>query len=95
MNGLTEGRIVHYVLQNGVHRPAIVVKVWRYSEPVQNESDEVVYTIPENGCSNLQVFTDSDPERKYNDQLDPVTWCTSVLFSETKEPHTWHWIEQA
>lgn len=26
--GLTEGRIVHYVLENGEIAPAIIVKVW-------------------------------------------------------------------
>lgn len=39
---LTIGRIVHYVMPNGVHRPAIVVQVWD----------------PANGRANLQVFTD-------------------------------------
>ena len=42
MNGLTEGRIVHYVMPNGVHRPAIVVHVWDRSK----------------GTANLTVFTD-------------------------------------
>jgi len=42
MEGLTEGRIVHFVLENGQHRPAIVVKVWNKST----------------GYVNLQVFTD-------------------------------------
>lgn len=42
MEGLTEGRIVHFVLENGEHRPAIVVKVWDKST----------------GYVNLQVFTD-------------------------------------
>jgi hypothetical protein len=28
MEGLTEGRIVHYVLSQENHRPAIIVKVW-------------------------------------------------------------------
>ncbi len=42
IEGLTEGRIVHYVTDMGKHRPAIIVQVWdRWS-----------------GCSNLQVFTD-------------------------------------
>lgn len=108
MEGLTEGRIVHYVLPDGQHRPAIIVKVWRVpdyksgevslpsleemekSNPVNsNESP------PLNGCSNLQVFMDSDEEAKYNDKMLPVSWRTSVLYSEGKEPGTWHWIEKA
>lgn len=53
MEGLTEGRMVHFVLPDGnntgEHRPAIVVKVWG------NGLDN----LPENGYSNLQVLTDS------------------------------------
>lgn len=44
MDGLTEGRIVHYVMPNGNHRPAIVVKVWR------------IPTSP--GMCNMMVFAD-------------------------------------
>lgn len=43
MEGLTEGRIVHYVIADGEHRPAIVVKVWS----------------KESGVCNLVQFTDS------------------------------------
>lgn len=46
MEGLTEGRIVHYVLEGGrnagQHRPAIIVKVWGQ----------------DNGCCNLTMFPD-------------------------------------
>ncbi len=35
MEGLTEGRIVHYVLSNGQHRAAIVVRVF---EPYGKEA---------------------------------------------------------
>jgi hypothetical protein len=41
--GLAEGRIVHFVLQDGQHRPAIVVRLW----------DKAA------GTTNLQVFTDA------------------------------------
>ena len=88
MDGLIEGRIVHFVLADGrspgEHRPAIVVKVWRNTDN----------TPPANGCSNLQVFTDSNPEGKYNDELPPIMWATSILHDEdTKAPHSWHWPE--
>ena len=89
MEGLTEGRIVHYVIESGSgqvhHRPAIVVHVWR--EPDGK--------APSNGCCQLQVFTDSDENGKYNDALPPVMWKTSVLFDESGAPGTWHWIEKA
>lgn len=93
MNGLTEGRIVHYVLPNGEHRPAIVVKVWRVL--VGDPNVLLHEEPPENGCCNLQVFMDADAEGKYNDQMLPVSWRTSVLHSDNKEPETWHWIEPA
>ena len=48
LEGLTEGRICHFVLENGAHRPAIIVRVWRQG----NEHP------PENGYSNLVVFMD-------------------------------------
>ncbi len=38
------GRIVHYVLPSGEHRPAIIVKVW--------------HDTPDPGTSNLHVFLD-------------------------------------
>jgi hypothetical protein len=63
MNGLIEGRIVHYVLPTGEHRPAIVVQVWRTFEQVDPNLDpgltqELRLVPPASGCSNLQVFTD-------------------------------------
>jgi len=95
MEGLTEGRIVHYVLDSGEHRPAIVVKVWRYPDPDVVDQDGAALLNPRNGCSNLQVFTDSDAGAKFNDALPPVMWATSRVYSENKEPGTWHWIEKA
>ena len=85
MEGLTEGRIVHYVMLNGQHRPAIVVKVWRNQDG----------TPTKDGYSNRQVFTDSDAEGKYNDGCPPVMWATSVPYSEEPRAGTWHWIEKA
>jgi hypothetical protein len=28
MEGLTEGRIVHFITDDGIHRPAVVTHVW-------------------------------------------------------------------
>lgn len=90
MNGITEGRIVHYVLPNGEHRPAIMVKTdlgdWGYpSDTVQ-----------------LQVFLDGTNDQIDNKSIRPedatrgLMWATSVVHDEeTKEPYTWHWIERA
>ncbi len=38
------------------------------------------------GNCNLQVFTDGG-----NDSGENVAWRTSVVFSETPTPGTWHW----
>lgn len=86
MEGLTEGRIVHYVLPDGTsrgeHRPAIVVKVWR----------DISQYVTE-GRINIQIFTDfsNDGDQYASGQY----WGTSVPYSETPEPGTWHWIEKA
>lgn len=81
MKGLTEGRIVHYVLPSGPsagqHRSAIVVKVWQASGVCD-------------GYINLLVFTDGS-----NDGLDCPLWATSKCYSEEALPDTWHWIEPA
>lgn len=84
MEGLTEGRIVHYVLQNGrnqgSHRPAIVVRDWKQ----------------ENGLVQLQVFTDARNDFEFGqDGHDGLLWATSVHYSESQELGTWHWIEKA
>ena len=97
MDGLTEGRIVHYVLESGrnkgEHRPAIVVRDWKQ----------------ENGLVQLQVFTDGHNDgfenmvagMQSNGEAVSLRWSantlwrTSVHYSEAKEPGTWHWIEKA
>jgi hypothetical protein len=83
MQGLTEGRIVHFVLDEGGntqypgrHVPAMIVRVFNQ----------------DTGMSNLLVFSDVNdfmPEGR------PVFWRTSIAYSDNKEPNTWHWIEQA
>jgi hypothetical protein len=93
--GLTEGRMVHYVMPNGQHRPAIVLNVWSKTS----------------GCSNLNVFTDYTNDvpydqaeletMKHNFNIKPEEvahghiWKTSILFSVEPVPGTWHWIERA
>ncbi len=95
IEGLTEGRIVHYVLEGkGDHRPAIVVRDWKQ----------------ENGLVNLQVFTDGwndgfkvthlvqVGEQQVEGVLaidQNVIWRTSIHYDEYKEPGTWHWPERA
>ena len=88
MEGLTEGRIVHFVLDvgrwQGEHRPAIVVKAFRTA------GEENIQSTFEDGRCQLQVFTDG-----INDDLPSVMWRTSVLYDENAAEGTWHWIEKA
>lgn len=83
MEGLTEGRIVHYVLPDGPsageHRAAVIVKVWRNVASACQ------------GYCNLMVFLDgaNDGTASY------LLWKTSKCYSDGKELDTWHWIEKA
>jgi hypothetical protein len=83
MDGLTEGRIVHFVMPDGQHRPAIVVKVWR-----PGMEDITPTTV---GMVNLTVFVDLYDDAKSG----PLQMETSVIHSENREVRTWHWIEKA
>ena len=83
MDGLTEGRIVHYVMSEGnsvgQHRPAIVVNAWGGS--------------PNEGRVNLCVFSDfGNDGKQFN---NGPFWATSAAYSEDPQPGTWHWIEKA
>lgn len=88
MEGLTEGRIVHYVLSNGQHRPAIVVRNW--SDPALPGSD---------GRVNLIVFADGTNDAGVvsgNVSDQGLFWATSAHYDpEGTKHHTWHWIEKA
>ena len=89
MEGLTEGRIVHYVLSNGEHRPAIVVRDW---------SNSTLGSYPD-GTVNLQVFTDGSNDKGAvhgNVSEQGLLWATSVHHDPAGDVHhTWHWIEKA
>ena len=80
MDGLTEGRIVHFVMPSREHRPAIVVKVW----DIPGSCD---------GYINLVVFVDGLNDVK---PMDTTQWETSICFDDVdKSSGTWHWIEKA
>ena len=107
MAGLIEGRIVHFVMPDGQHRPAIVVRVWYVAV---SDGPEPIKAPPENGVCQLQVFSDGTNDLPYHEAeeeafrnagLDEayvrrgIIWKTSVLYSEACAPGTWHWIERA
>lgn len=80
--GLTVGRMVHYVMPNGVHRPAIVVHVWD----------------KDSGLVNVRVLTDgANDTAAVGWHPDHPDWVTSIQYDDSPDPaqHTWHWIERA
>ncbi len=91
-----EGALVHYVMTNGEHRPAIVVRVWR-------NLDGTHAGLPLlEGLVNLQVFTDgaNDQNPAYSSGMNErvasgLLWATSVRYSDQHEAGTWHWMEEA
>ena len=94
----TIGRIVHFILPNGEHRPAFIVRVW----PNEYGNEEIKDGV------NLQVFIDGTND--YNGSsttkwLGPTPeeckngcmWRTSVKYSNPLLPEnteTWHWPER-
>ncbi|ACC81153.1 hypothetical protein [Nostoc punctiforme] len=82
LTGITEGTHVLYVLPDGRNkgeiRPAIIVKLWRDVSP----------ELIAQGYSNLIVFIDGTND--YPDADGHTVWATSKVYSEDKEPGTWH-----
>jgi len=93
MEGVVEGRIVHYIMAQGLERPAIIVRAWGDGGGP-------------NGCVNLQVFIDGTndtpptpgqafPLPETEDAKRGVMWRKSVVFSQNvKDSNTWHWPEK-
>lgn len=91
LDGLAVGRIVHYVMPNGQHRPAVVVRVW---------GEEM---CPAGETVQLQVFTDGSNDANapggHPQFASGLYWATSVKHSEPVAgvgtgAHTWHWPER-
>jgi len=83
MDGLIEGRIVHYVMESGDHRPAIVVQV------MGKETGSVALTI---------FLAPHDPEPVTHGNLLPVMIPLEgryARYSPDNAPGTWHWIGRA
>jgi len=99
MQSASIGRIVHFVLPNGEHRPAIVVRVW--PEEFPNNPDD-------HTGLNLQVFLDGTNDNEAYaglplpakiDTLHGTMWYTSAQYAMTPDgtgiqPGTWHWPER-
>ena len=106
----TIGRIVHFVLPNGEHRPAIIVRVW---------TEEFPNNPVEHTGLNLQIFLDGTNDNEaYRgmelpakiDLLHGTMWYTSAQYGSPggekidnpglpegisiAPPATWHWPER-
>jgi hypothetical protein len=80
LENLTEGPLVHYVLNRGEHRPAFIVKVWDKAR----------------GTVNLIVLIDGSNDWRSigrEGPWSPMIWETSKLYSEEPKPGTWHFPE--
>ncbi len=80
MEGLTEGRIVHYVAYNNRHLAAIVIGV----NPLPK---------PESGMVDLALFTNM--RNAVGTKNFGLQFHEDISYSESKEPGTWHWIERS
>lgn len=93
MEGLIEGRIVHYVMPTGEHRPAIVTKVWSDN----GLSNLNVFT----DYSNDLPYKEEEKQKFKNCGVDLEQvrhghiWKTSISYSEEPKTNTWHWIEKS
>lgn len=81
MDGLTEGRIVHYVMPDHKHRPAIITQVFNPDGLINVR----VFTDGANDTNSIGWHTEH-PD-----------WVTSIKFDDNSSPevNTWHWIERA
>lgn len=84
MDGLTPGRIVHYVLSDGQHRAALIVRVFPEGKP--------------EGIANLYVFLDGENDKRIPhgaEYSNGIVWATSVHYDAAgTQHHTWHWPER-
>lgn len=90
MDGLTPGRMVHYVHgpTRWVHDPSSPLRELEEADPKAGEHEAAIVAgvvDAEAGTCNLFVI-----EQTGMPHVRP-----EVPFSDAKEPGTWHWIERA
>lgn len=104
MDEVKLGRIVHFVLANGEHRPAIIVRVWPGEYGNDEVKDGINAQVFLDGGNDRVVFVDAATTPPTSDAFSQVTldectkgsaWRTSVRHSSEAKPGTWHWPERA
>ena len=91
MEKATNGRIVHYVLANGKHRPAIVVEDWQDGETVNLQ----VFLDGSNDAT-AEIHDGSAGVVFEHERTVGIAWRTSVAYADAKKKlvGSWHWPER-
>lgn len=105
--GCTEGRMTHYVLaaqdlpahrqhEIGRHRPALIVNSWPDLNRDDGYSNLLVFMDGINDIDKVEILLDDGPITVRSCTIPQFIYrATSRVYSEGKEPGTWHWPEQA
>lgn len=72
MQGLTEGRVVHYVAYNGRHLAAMVIGT--YLDGLDSCADLVVYTNMTNAAGKKNFGVQFHQDVRYSEDKMPGTW---------------------
>jgi hypothetical protein len=104
MDGLTVGRLVHYVLTetdakeiNEAHQAANETPTADRIPGIQYHVGNLVTAGEHCGATLVKVWNKENGYVNLKVQLDGQDdyWATSKSYSDQKEPGTWHWIEKA
>jgi hypothetical protein len=86
------GRIVHYVLPNGKHRPAIIVETWGNETTTEHIAVQLQVFI--DGTNDLIGNTGAYGEISQEEAKAGVAWRTSVEYASESRACSWHWPER-
>jgi hypothetical protein len=71
IEGLTEGRMVHYVTARGHHRPSVIVQVW---DDVTGRCNLQVFMDGRNDGYSAEQGTDWLQDIEYSEEAQSGTW---------------------
>lgn len=95
LDGLAIGRIVHFVLPTGEHRPAIIVRTWPDDWSRQHGTANLLVWL--DGLNDLGSVANQG-DWVLGGQLlatAPMLWVSSTHYDATaQESRTWHWPER-
>jgi hypothetical protein len=85
MEGLIEGRIVHYVAYNNRHLAAIVIGV------TPNKTEGEWEELPKD---KIDIALFSNMANVNGNKNYGLQFHSDIPFDDEKKPGTWHWIER-